>query len=171
MSKRLFVLSIVCALLPLSAPLYSQNNAGVILFGNARDVAMDYCLDSGSAGQFDRYYLEIKTQKFKYAEVIVTYPEHFSASFDPTQIELYATGGGDCRSGKPIPLESAKWDKEARRITVVPKEAIPANTPVRLVLSNVRNPNFAGLYQIDAWVLRADVPAPVYIGSWILGID
>lgn len=144
-------------------------NAGFIIFGNARDTAMDYCMDSGSSGQFDNYYLEIRTQKFKYAEIIVTYPEHFNADLNGSKVELF--NSKECRGGRPLPLESATIDKEARRITVVPKEAIPANTPVRLVISNVRNPSFGGMYQVDARLLRADVPAPVYVGSWIMTFD
>ncbi len=151
------------------APTFAQPNAGFIIFGNARDVAMDYCLDSGSANQYDSYYLELKTQKFKYSEVIVTYPEHFNPMADLATVELYQSA--ECRGGKKIPLESAQWDKEARRITVIPKEPIPANTPVRLVLSNVRNPSLPGIFQIDARVLRADVPVPVYIGSWLVSLQ
>lgn len=144
-------------------------NAGFIIFGNTRDIAMDYCLDNGSSGQFDSYYLQVRTQKFKYAEVIVTYPDHFNADLRGSKVELF--NSVECRGGRPIPLESVKIDPEARRITVVPKEPIPANTPVRLVISNVRNPNLGGMYQVDARLLRADVPAPVYIGSWIMSFD
>jgi len=151
------------------APSFAQPNPGFIIFGNSKDTAMDYCLDSGSASQYDSYYLELKTQKFKYSEIIVTYPDHFNPMTDFAAIELFQNS--DCRGGKKIPLESAQWDKEARRITVIPKEPIPANTPVRLVLSNVRNPNFPGMFQIDARVLRADVPVPVYIGSWIISLQ
>jgi len=164
------LISLVSALTLISiAPTFAQTNAGFILFGNSRDVAMDYCLDSGSANQYDSYYLELKTQKFKYSEVIVTYPEHFNPMIDFAAIELYQNS--ECRGGKKIAIESAQWDKEARRITVIPREPIPANTPVRLVLSNVRNPSFAGMFQIDARVLRADVPVPVYIGSWIISLQ
>jgi len=170
MLSKTHLISLVSAVTLTSfAPALAQTSAGFILFGNSRDTAMDYCLDSGSASQYDSYYLELKTQKFKYSEIIVTYPDHFTPIIDFAAIELYQNA--ECRGGKKIALESAQWDKEARRITVVPKEPIPANTPVRLVLSNVRNPSFAGMFQFDARVLRADVPVPVYIGSWIISLQ
>jgi hypothetical protein len=147
----------------------AQPNAGFILWGSAKDNALDYCLDQGAADRYDRYYLEVKSQKFKVSEVILTYTDQFTGTFDSSGIELRLSS--DCRGGKSIPLESAVLDKETRRITVIPKDAIPANTPLRLVLSNVRNPYFGGLFQLDARVMRADVPVPVYIGSWIIGIE
>ncbi|MEE3716435.1 DUF2808 domain-containing protein [Tumidithrix elongata RA019] len=160
-------ISLVGSVLPQTS--FAQTNAGFILWGNTKDNALDYCLDQGSADRYDRYYLEVKSQKFKVSEVILTYPEHYTGVFDQSGIELRLSS--DCRSGKSIPLESATWDKENRRIVVVPKEAVPANTPMRLVLSNVRNPYFGGMFQLDARVMRADVPVPVYVGSWIIGID
>jgi len=170
MRNKISLLGLISALTLIgSAPSFAQPNAGFIIFGNAREVAMDYCLDSGYANQYDSYYLELKTQKFKYSEVIVTYPEHFNPMVDFVAIELYQNR--ECRGGRKIPLESAQWDKEARRITIIPKEPIPADTPVRLVLSNVRNPNLAGIFQIDARVLRADVPVPVYIGSGLISLQ
>jgi hypothetical protein len=170
MRKNLLALfGALSSALVLAIPTIAQPSAGFILFGNSRDIAMDYCLDRGSADQIDTYYLEIKTQKFKYAEVIVSYPPEFNPDFSGMQVELFQTN--DCRGGKPIPIESAQLDQERRRIVVVPKQAIPAGTPVRLVLSSVRNPRFSGIYQIDARLLRADVPAPVYIGSWIVSIE
>jgi hypothetical protein len=160
-------MSFMGAVLPQAS--LAQPNAGFILWGSAKDNALDYCLDQGSADRYDRYYLEVKSQKFKVSEVILTYPEYFTGTFDPSGIELRLSG--ECRSGNIIPLESATLDKELRRIVVIPKDPIPANTSVRLVLSNVRNPYFGGLYQLDGRVMRADVPVPVYFGSWIVGIE
>lgn len=143
----------------------AQSNSGFILFGNVKDNALEYVLDYGRANQGDRYYLDLPAQKFKVAQVLVTYPESFNGEFDPDRMDLRI-------NDRNVPLESAKWDKENRRIEVIPKEPIPANKKLKLVLSNVRNPNFGGLYQFDARVLGSDdLPMLRYVGSWVIGID
>jgi hypothetical protein len=143
----------------LPAPAQAGCNAGFILFGGIKDNVLDYVLDNCNSGQTDRYYLEIKSQKFKVSEVIITYPEHFTGSFDPSDMKLRATA--DAFGGKELAIESSVWDREARRITIIPKEAIPAKTPLRVVLSNVRNPDYSGFYQLDGRV----------IGSWMISFD
>ena len=147
----------------------AQSNAGFIIFGSVKDDALDYCLDSGNSGRSDRYYLEIKPQKFKVSEVIVTYPDHFNGSFDTSDMKLRITD--QCRGGKDLEIESATLDKETRRVTIIPKEEIPSKTALRVVMSNVRNPNYSGFYQFDGRVMRADIPVPVYIGSWVITLD
>lgn len=150
-------------LLPQSS--IAQPNSGIILFGNVKDNALEYVLDYGRSNQNDRYYLELPAQKFQVAQVLVTYPESFNGEFDPSSIDLRI-------NDRNVPLESAKWDKETRRIEVIPKEPIPINKRLKLVLSNVRNPNFGGLYQFDARVLGSDdLPMLRYVGSWVIGID
>ena len=161
-------LSIACAIVS-PAVVRAQSNAGFILFGGVKDSALDYCLDNGTSSRNDRYYLEVRPQSFKVSEVIITYPDHFNGSFDTDDIKLRVTG--QCRGGKDLEIASATWDKETRRVTVIPKEAIPAKTALRVVLSNVRNPDYGGFYQFDGRVLRADVPVPVYIGSWVITLD
>lgn len=171
MIKKLSIVSclaVACAVVSPSI-VRAQGNAGFILFGGVKDSALDYCLDSGSSGRSDRYYLEVKPQIFKVAEVIITYPDHFDGSFDTSDMKLRVTG--DCRGGKDLEIESATWDKETRRVTIIPKEAIPAKTALRVVMSNVRNPDYSGFYKFDGSVLRADVPVPVYIGSWVITLD
>jgi hypothetical protein len=171
MIKKLGIVSclaVACAVVSPSV-VRAQSNAGFILFGGIKDSALDYCLDNGSSGRSDRYYLEIKPQKFKVSEVIITYPEHFTGSFDTSDMKLRVTD--QCRGGKDLEIESATWDKETRRVTIVPKEAIPSKTALRVVLSNVRNPDYSGFYQLDARVMRADIPVPVYVGSWVITLD
>ncbi|MDX2256429.1 MAG: DUF2808 domain-containing protein [Pseudanabaenaceae cyanobacterium bins.39] len=168
MLKKLGViscLSLACAVVAPSV-VRAQSNSGFILFGGVKDSALDYCLDNGAGGRNDRYYLEIKPQIFQISEVIITYPEHFNGKFDPTDMKLRVTS--QCRGGNDLEIASATWDQESRRITIIPKEAIPAKTSLRVVLSNVRNPDFGGFYQFDGRVLRADVPVPVYVGSWVI---
>ena len=171
MIKKLGIVSCLAAACAVISPnmVRAQGNSGFILFGGPKDGALDYCLDNGASSRSDRYYLEVKPQSFKVSEVLISYPEHFNGSFDTSDMKLRITN--QCRGGKDIEIESATWDKESRRITIIPKEAIPAKTPLRVVLSNVRNPNFSGFYQFDARLLRADIPVPVYVGSWVITLD
>jgi hypothetical protein len=171
MIKKLGIVSCLAIAAAVFSPsaAHAGCNAGFIIFGGIKDNALDYVLDSCTSGRTDRYYLEIKPQKFKVSEVIITYPEHFNGSFDTDDMKLRVTA--DALGGKDLEIASATWDKETRRITIVPKEAIPSKTPLRVVLSNVRNPEYSGFYQLDGRVMRADVPVPVYIGSWMITID
>lgn len=143
----------------------AQQNAGIILWGSAKDKALDYVLDYGRANQIDRYYLEIPAQKFAVSEILVTYPENFTGEFDQSSIDLRV-------NNKNLPLQSAKWNKEARVVEVVLQEPVPANKPMKLVLSNVQNPTFGGLFQFDARVRgNTDLPMLRYIGSWVIGLQ
>ncbi len=171
MIKKLGIVSCLAIAAAVFSPsaAHAGCNAGFIIFGGIKDNALDYVLDSCTSGRTDRYYLEIKPQKFKVSEVIITYPEHFNGSFDTDDMKLRVTA--DALGGKDLEIASATWDKETRRITIVPKEAIPSKTPLRVVLSNVRNPDYSGFYQLDGRVMRADIPVPVYIGSWMITID
>ncbi len=143
----------------------AQQNAGIILWGSAKDKALDYVLDYGRANQSDRYYLDVPAQKFAVSEVVVTYPESFTGEFDQSSIDLRV-------DNKNLPLQSAKWDKERRVVEVVLQEAVPANKAMKLVLSNVQNPTFGGLFQFDARVRsNSDLPMLRYIGSWVIGLQ
>lgn len=146
-------------------PAEAQQNAGIILWGSAKDKALDYVLDYGRANQTDRYYLDIPAQKFAVSEIIVTYPESFTGEFDQSGIDLRV-------NNKNLPLQSAKWNKEARVVEVVLQESVPANKAMKLVLSNVQNPTFGGLFQFDARVRgNTDLPMLRYIGSWVIGLQ
>ncbi|MHC5728221.1 MAG: DUF2808 domain-containing protein, partial [Nostoc sp.] len=74
--------------------------------------------------------------------------------------------------GKAVPLSEVKWDKEAKLINIYPQEPVPAGSPVELVLSNVQNPAFGGVYYFNCQVLSpGDVPLLRYMGTWILSIN
>ena len=60
-------LALACAVVSPSV-VRAQSNAGIILFGNRDETALDYCLDSGVSGRTDRYYLKVDSQKFKISE-------------------------------------------------------------------------------------------------------
>jgi len=163
-------LTVACGVVSASA-VRAQSNAGIILFGGSKDAALDYCLDSGVSNRSDRYYLEIKPQNYKVSEIVITYPDHFNGGFDTSDIKLRVTT--QCRDGKELEVKSATWDKETRRVTIIPKDNIPAKTPLRVVLSNVRNPDYSGFYKLDATLLRNDGVGyvPVYVGSWLITLD
>jgi Protein of unknown function (DUF2808) len=146
-------------------PAQSQTNAGIILFGSIRDKALDYTLDYGRANLIDRYYLTLKPQKYQINEIIITVPETFKGEFDSQQIRVKFNGKEE------IP-ESARWSEKDRTVEVVLKEPIPVDREAVLILSNVRNPYFGGLFQFDARVRSiTDIPILRYIGSWVIGID
>jgi hypothetical protein len=166
MSKK-FILSSCFALgvISVAAASLAQTGAGIILFGNVRDSALSYYLDGGRSKQLDRYYLEIPAQKTQISQVIVTYRDNYDGEFDPNAMELRF-------NDRSLPLQSASWDKENRRIEVITKEPIPAGRSLKLVLSNVRNPFYSGLYQFDARVLGpAELPLLRYVGSWVIGFE
>jgi hypothetical protein len=179
MIKKLGIVSclaVACAVVSPSI-VRAQSNAGIILFGSSKEAALDYCLDSGISNRSDRYYLEVKPQKTKISEIIITYNKDINefnernGSFDPSDIKLRVTD--QCRGGRDLEIQSATWDKESRRVTVIPKEDVPAKTSLRVVLSNVRNPDYSGFYRFDATVLRNDGvgSVPVYVGSWVITLD
>lgn len=179
MIKKLGIVSclaLACAVVSPSV-VRAQSNAGIILFGNSKEAALDYCLDSGISSRNDRYYLEVKPQNYKVSEIIITYDGNINqfnernGGFDASDVKLRVTS--QCRDGKELEIQSATWDKESRRLTVVPKENIPAKTSLRVVLSNVRNPEYSGFYKFDATVLRNDGvgSVPVYVGSWLITLD
>lgn len=146
-------------------PASAQQNAGIILWGSAKDKALDYVLDYGRSNQIDRYYLDIPAQKVAVSEILVTYPESYTGEFDQTSIDLRV-------NNRNVPTQSVKWDKDSRIIEVVLQEPVPANKPMKLVLSNVRNPRFGGLFQFDARVRGTnDLPMMRYIGSWVIGLE
>jgi hypothetical protein len=63
------------------------------------------------------------------------------------------------------------WNKENHVIQIELEEPIPAGNSIEIVLSNVKNPPFGGMYYFNAQVLTpGDVPLPRYVGTWILSI-
>ncbi|AFY75256.1 Protein of unknown function (DUF2808) [Synechococcus sp. PCC 7502] len=166
MSKRFILYSCCLALgITSAAASLAQTGSGIVLFGNVRDSALSYRLDGGRARQIDRYYLDIPAQKTQISQVIVTYRDNYDGEIDPQSIDLRY-------NDRNLDLEKASWDKENRRIEVVTKEPIPAGRALKLVLSNVRNPFYAGLYQFDARVMGpAELPLLRYVGSWVIGFE
>lgn len=151
-------------------PVKAQSAGGIVLFGNIKDQALDYYLDSGIANDWDRYYLTVPSQDFQIDKLIVQYPETYAKNkgkFDQDRIQLRRNV-----DDKDIPIESAIWDPDNRTIEISPVEPIPPDITTKIVLSNVRNPRFGGIYQFDASVSSVDdLPVIRYVGSWVIDFD
>lgn len=121
----------------------------------------------GNRYSTDRYVLKIPAKKMKLAiaQFAITYPNYYEGSFDEKNIEVRV-------KGKSLPLNEVKWNKEGRVIEIFPEEPVPAGNTVEVVLSNVQNPPFGGMYYFNCQILSpGDVPLLRYIGTWILSIS
>jgi len=164
-TATLLAIALGLGLTSAAAPSLAQSNAGFIIFGKIRDNALDYTLDSGISNQVDRYSLRLKPQKIAINEILITYSAGFEGEFDPKSMAVEM-------DGKPLPLTSSQWNRANRTVELVLKEPIPVDRMATVVLSNVRNPFFGGLFQFDARIRSiTDLPILRYIGSWMIGID
>jgi hypothetical protein len=176
MIKKLGIVSCLAVACAVVSPSVVRAQSGFTFqWGTEKENILAYCIDNASAGSHSRYYLEVQPQKFKVSEILIVYNERWNSfnerngNFDTSEIKLRKNS--DCRGGQDIEIESATWDKENRRITIVPKEAIPSKTSLYVVLSNVRNPDYSGFYKFTGRVLRSDVPVPEPIGTWMITLD
>ena len=156
-------------LVGLPAITWADPNPGLTLFSGVKgDNQLSYRLDfGGQPNGWDRYRLRISRKKMKIAvaQFVINYPEYFKGSFDPKKIELHV-------KDKKVPLSDVKWDKENHVIEIFPQEAVPAGSNVELVLSDVKNPTFGGVYYFNCSVQSpGDVPLSRYIGTWIISIS
>ncbi|MFN3361975.1 MAG: DUF2808 domain-containing protein [Pseudanabaenaceae cyanobacterium] len=149
----------------LTQPIFAQAGSGFILFGDVRDRALNYTLDDGNAKNTDRYFLDLKPQRFKIGQIIINIPATFDGRFDPDRMEVRI-------KDKPVALRSKKLDMETRRIELVVAEPVPPNVPVTIVLAGVTNPYFPGIYKFDANLISADEqPILRYVGSWVIDFN
>ncbi|MEH1777890.1 DUF2808 domain-containing protein [Nostoc sp.] len=153
----------------LPALTWAQSLPGLTLFSGIKgENQLPFRLDfGGQANAWDRYILRIPAQKMKLAvgQFAITYPDYYKGTFDPKNIEVRV-------KDKAVKLSEVKWDKEGKLINIFPEEPVPAGTKVELVLSNVQNPSFGGVYYFNCQVLSpGDVPLLRYIGSWIISIN
>jgi hypothetical protein len=103
--------------------------------------------------------------KLAVAQFAITYPDYYKGTFDTKNIEVRV-------KDKSVPLSEVKWDEKGGVIQIFPKDAVPAGQKVELVLSNVQNPSFGGVYYFNCRVLSpGDVPLLRYIGTWIISIN
>lgn len=158
-----------CLLTGLPVITSAQSLPGLTLFSGVKsENQLPFRLDfQGQANQWDRYRLRIPAKKMKLAvaQFAVTYPDYYKGKFDTDKIEVRI-------KKKKVPLEEVIWDKENRLIEIYPQEPVPAGSQVELVFSNVKNPDFGGIYYFNCQILSpGDVPLLRYVGTWILTIS
>ncbi|MBD2210518.1 DUF2808 domain-containing protein [Calothrix sp. FACHB-156] len=158
-----------CLLTGFQAVSWAQGLPGLTLFSGIKsENQLPYRLDfGGQSDGWDRYILRIPSLKMKLAvaQFAITYPDYYKGNFDPKQVEVKV-------KGKAVPLSEVKWDKEGRVIEIFPVEPVPAGSKVEVILSNVKNPTFGGVYYFNCQVLSpGDVPMLRYLGSWVLSIN
>ena len=101
--------------------------------------------------------------KLPVSQFNITYPEHYKGSFDTKEIEVRVVSGV---------LEITPAGKETRVIEIVTQEPVPARSKVELILSNVQNPSFGGMFYFNCQVLSpGGVQIPRYLGTWIISIS
>jgi len=168
--KRLLSSLAVTAGLLSGLPLVTmaQTNPGFTLFGGPESAnQLNYRLDSGSAGMWDRYRLRIPANKLNLAvaQVSIFYPDYYNGTFDPDKVEIRI-------KGESVPLDEVVWDRENHFLEIYPAQPIPAGNKIEVVLSNVRNPRFGGMYYFNANIRTpGDVPLMRYVGTWVLSIQ
>ncbi|MBD2694515.1 DUF2808 domain-containing protein [Anabaena catenula] len=158
-----------CLLTSFSATTWAQSLPGLTLFSGVKsENQLPFRLDfGGQTNSWDRYILRLPAKKMKLAvaQFAITYPNYYKGSFDPKKVEVRIRG-------KKVPLSEVKWDKEGRVLEIFPEEPVPAGSAVELVLSNVQNPYFGGIYYFNCQVLSpGEVPLLRYLGSWIISIS
>lgn len=165
-----------CLAVGLPAVTSAQTNPGFTFTygdGPSGKQQLKYVLNYGTPGhKSDRYRLKVGAQKVAISGITITYPENYSGTIDPKQIELRSGGSNQFfgrKVGKIVPLSELKVDKETRAITIVPQDIIPAGVSTEVVLNNVRNPSSGGMYYFNCQISSpGDLPIMRYIGTWIL---
>ncbi|MFN6464304.1 MAG: DUF2808 domain-containing protein [Nostoc sp. DedVER02] len=158
-----------CLVTGFPALTWAQSLPGFTLFSGVKaENQLPFRLDfGGQANGWDRYILRIPAKRMKLAvgQFAITYPNYYKGTFDQKKIEVRV-------KGKAVPLSEVKWDKEGKLINIYPQEPVPAGSAVEVVLSNVKNPSFGGVYYFNCQVLSpGDVPLLRYMGTWILSIN
>jgi len=163
------VLTIAAGLFAGSASvLLAQGLPGLVIFsGVERENQLGYRLDfDGVPRRRDRYRLRIAARKIpvSVSQLTITYPTNYDGTFSPEDIELRV-------QDEEVAISEIRWNEEIQEINIFPVESIPANVPVEIILSNVRNPRNAGMYYFNALALpTGDIPLRRYLGTWIIGI-
>ncbi|MTJ07445.1 MULTISPECIES: DUF2808 domain-containing protein [unclassified Anabaena] len=169
MKRVLSSLAMTGCLLTAFPALTWAGGQGFTLFSGVRtENRLPFSLDfNGQANATDRYRLKIPRGKMQLAvaQFAISYPNYYDGSFDTKKVEIRV-------KGKSLPVSEVKWDKEARVLEIFPEEPVPAGQEVTLVLSNVLNPAFGGMYNFRCLVLSpGDVPILRPLGYWILSIN
>jgi Protein of unknown function (DUF2808) len=158
-----------CLLAAFPAVTWGQSLPGFTLFSGVEGKnQLPFRLDfGGQQGSWDRYILRIPAKKanLAIAQFAISYPNYYDGTFDPKEVEVKV-------KGKSVKLSEVKWDKEGKVLQIFPEEPVPAGSNVEVVLSNVKNPDFGGMYYFNCNVLSpGDVPLLRYVGTWIISIS
>lgn len=141
--------------------------SGWTLWGGPKK-ELRYSADSGQIGQWDRYYLNVPRQSIAVAEYYITYPQSYRGELDANAVEVVRsrTRGKDQQKFR---VGEAVLDRENRQLRIALIDPVPADTPVDIVLSNVRNPRNSGMYFFNLQVLSpGDIPLPRQVGTWVI---
>jgi Protein of unknown function (DUF2808) len=169
--RRLFSALAVtaCIVTGLPSVTLADSLPGFTLFGGPnRESQLPFRLDfGGRPNGWDRYRLRIPAKKMKLAvaQFSISYPDYFEGEFDKNDVEVRVRG-------RSVPLDEVNWDRENRVIQIFPREPVPAGNQVELVLSNVKNPTFGGMFYFNCQIQTpGDVPLLRYIGTWLVSIN
>ena len=167
--RLLSILVASCVVANVPTPVRADSLPGFTLFSGVEPSnQLAYRLDSGNRNVTDRYRLKIpgsKINRLGAAQIQISYPEYYKGKFDDKGVEVFV---GD----KSIPVQAVKWDRERQTIQIDLAQQVKTKGDIEVVLSNVQNPDGAGMYYFTCQV-KSSVEFPIarYIGTWILSID
>ncbi|WP_448380838.1 DUF2808 domain-containing protein [Gloeomargarita sp.] len=144
--------------------------SGWTLWGGPKK-ELRYWADSGQVGQWDRYYLNVPRQKIAVVEYYITYPEHYRGELDTNAVEVVRSRSWG-KDQQKFRVGEVVLDKENRLLRITLIDPVPADTPVDIVLSNVKNPRHTGMYFFNLQVLSpGDIPLPRQVGTWVITLS
>lgn len=149
-----------------SIPARAQSaGSGFVLFGSDEIPVLNYRLDfGGQRRKLERYRLDIPAQDVAVAEIQIEGDDHFNGKFDPEKVRLEV-------EKEPVPIREVYWNPEFNSLEVIIEDPVAAGQEMRLVLSNVRNPD-SGTYRFRARLLGTEAnPLFRLVGNWIITID
>lgn len=150
-------------------PAVTLAQSGLTIFSGVKsENELRYLLDfGGQTNDWDRYRLRIPSRKMSVAaaKFVISYPKYYEGVFDTDEVEIKV-------KNKKVKVSEVKWDKEANVLEIYPETPVPAGNKVELILSNVRNPSFGGMFYFNCSIQSpGDVPLARYIGTWIIDIS
>jgi len=141
--------------------------SGWTLWGGPKK-ELRYTADSGQVGQWDRYYLNVPRQRVAVVEYYISYPEHYRGQLDPKAVEVVRSRAWG-QDQQKFRVGEVVLDKENRLLRITLIDPVPADTPVDIILSNVKNPRNSGMYFFNLQVLSpGDIPLPRQVGTWVI---
>jgi hypothetical protein len=142
---------------------------GITVFGGVKgEDSLDYRLDfGGKSGSWDRYRLRIPAKKMKVAvqSFTITYPDYYKGKFNTKEVEVLVRN-------KPVKLQEVNWNKDNYLLEIFPEEPVPAGEKVEIILSDVRNPSFGGMFNFGCQIESpGDIPLLRLLGIWSITIQ